>query len=93
MKRTVNILGITHRKGISKESGKRFDFHQVHCLFEDEATVGHGAISLILPDSEVALVESIGVGSMATLYTSFVKGKGEYFMAMIPYVDAEVPFE
>lgn len=93
MKRIVNILGITHRKGISKESGKPYDFHQVHCLFEDEATVGHAAISLILPDREVAHVESIGVGSMATLYTSFVKGKGEYYTAMLPYIDEVLPFD
>lgn len=79
MKKQVTIVGISHRKGTSRSSGKEFDFYQMHCTFKDEFTEGLATCSLVVPDNEIA---QLPIGKEVTLISHYI-GNREYFDAVV----------
>lgn len=78
MKKQIQIVGISHRTGVSKQ-GKEYDFYVLHGTYKDVNTEGMCTFSATIPDSEAT---DVVVGETVTVFTYFYNGK-EYINAIL----------
>lgn len=64
----LSIIGFAHFKGVSKKTGKDYDFYQVHCISEDKPRGFTGdAVEVVSVNADDFESNNLSIGSVFDL--------------------------